>query len=96
MNLRKTKVGDYYMKATMNTSLLESKMVLMGYKTRKSFALAINISEQSVSNLLNGIYNPSYDVMNKIFATLELTPAEGTEIFFNNYLRNTKVIKKAQ
>lgn len=69
------------MTATINTSLLESKMILRGYKTRKSFAKAIDISEHSVSNMLNGIYNPSFIVMNKIFATLELTPQEGTEIF---------------
>ncbi|MEK5528483.1 helix-turn-helix transcriptional regulator [Viridibacillus sp. FSL R5-0468] len=84
------------MTATINTSLLESKMILRGYKTRKSFAKAIDISEHSVSNMLNGIYNPSFIVMNKIFATLELTPQEGTEIFFSNYLRKTKVIEKAQ
>lgn len=79
------------MKATINTSLLESKMVLMGYKTRKSFADTLGIAEHSVSNLLNGVYNPSFELMNKIYATLRLTPDEGTAIFFASYLRNTKV-----
>ena len=78
-------------KPQLNSHLLESKMILKGFKTRKSFAAALNISEHSVSNLLNGVFNPSFDIMNRIYATLELTPEEGTEIFFNNYLRKTKV-----
>lgn len=79
------------MNPSLNCSLLESKMILSGFKTRKSFADAIGVSEHSVSNMLNGIYNPSFNVMNKIYVTLKLTPQEGTEIFFGNYLRKTKV-----
>ena len=66
-------------------------MVLAGFKTAKSFAEALGISEHSVSNLLNGVYNPSFEVMNKIYSLLELKSDEATEIFFNNYLRKTKV-----
>lgn len=79
------------MKPSINSELLESKMVLAGYKTRKSFADALNVSEHSVSNLLNRVYNPSFDLMNKIYLLLDLKPEEGTEIFFGNYLRETKV-----
>lgn len=79
------------MKAEIDSELLESKMILKGFKTRKSFAEALCISEHSVSNLLNGIYNPSFELMNKIYLILQLTPNEGTEIFFAKYLRKTKV-----
>lgn len=78
-------------KATLNTQLLEAKMVMRGFKTRKSFAKAVGVSEHSISNLLNGVYNPSYLLMNKIYKILELTPDEGLNIFFANYLRETKV-----
>lgn len=79
------------MKPSINSELLESKMILAGYKTRKSFADALNVSEHSVCNLLNRVYNPSFDLMNKIYVLLDLKPEEGTEIFFANYLRETKV-----
>ena len=79
------------MKPSINSELLESKMVLAGYKTRKSFANDLKVAELSVSNLLNGVHNPSYELMNKIYILLELTPEEATEIFFANYLRKTKV-----
>lgn len=91
MNLRKKKVGDGKMKPSINSELLESKMVLCGYRTRKSFADALQVAEHSVSNLLNGVYNPSYELMNKIYLLLELSPEEATEIFFRNYLRKKKV-----
>lgn len=91
MNLRKKKVGDRKMKPSINSELLESKMILAGYKTRKSFANDLKVAELSVSNLLNGVHNPSYELMNKIYILLELTPEEATEIFFANYLRKTKV-----
>lgn len=79
------------MKATINSELLESKMVLKGYKTRKSFAEVLDVAEHSVSNLLNGVHNPSFELLNKIYLVLDLNPEEATEIFFRNYLRNTKV-----
>ena len=79
------------MKATINSELLESKMVLAGFKSRKSFAAALDVADHSVSNLLNGVYNPSYELLNKIYLVLDLKPEEATEIFFSNYLRNTKV-----
>ena len=91
MNLRKKKVGDRKMKPSINSELLESKTVLAGYKTRKSFANALQVAELSISNLLNGVHNPSYELMNKIYILLELTPEEATEIFFTNYLRKMKV-----
>lgn len=79
------------MKPSINSELLESKMILAGFKSRKSFAEALGVSEHSVSNLLNRVYNPSFELMNKIYLILDLKPDEGQEIFFGNYLRNTKV-----
>ena len=78
------------MKPSINSELLESKMILAGYKTRKAFADALGIAEHSVSNLLNKVYNPSFELMNKIYSLLNLTPEEGTEIFFGQYLRKKK------
>ena len=64
------------MKPSINSELLESKMVLAGYRTRKSFADALQVAEHSVSNLLNGVYNPSYELMNKIYQQINLFKKE--------------------
>lgn len=79
------------MKPNINSELLESKMILAGFKSRKSFAEALEVSDHSVSNLLNKVHTPSFDLMNKIYLLLDLNPTEGHEIFFGNYLRKTKV-----
>ncbi|MEQ6355949.1 helix-turn-helix transcriptional regulator [Lysinibacillus sp. M3] len=79
-------------KSNINTHLLESKMVLKGYKTRKEFAKVIGTTPHTIGNLLNGVYKPSYELMNAIYQELELTPEEGTAIFFASNLRETKVV----
>lgn len=80
-------------KSIINTHLLESKMILKGFKTRKEFAKVIGTTPHTIGNLLNGVYKPSYELMNAIYQELELTPEEGTAIFFANNLRNKKVSK---
>lgn len=77
----------------INTELLESKMFLNGYRTRKSFAESLGISEGTMGNILNGKHSPSHKLMNDIYSLLNLTPEEGTAIFFGNNLRNTKGVK---
>ncbi|MGR5866947.1 helix-turn-helix domain-containing protein [Bacillus cereus] len=77
-------------KSAIDTKQLEAKMIMRGFKTRRSFAQAVEVSEHSVSNLLNGVYNPSYVLMNKIFRVLHLTADEGMSIFFNEHLREEK------
>ena len=78
-------------KALTNAELLESKMILKGYKSRKSFAEALGVSQHTVSNILNGVHNPGQELMSKIYNELDLTPEEGVEIFFNINLRKKKV-----
>ena len=78
-------------KTGINTSLLESKMILRGYKSRKAFADAVGVSQHTISNLLNGVHQPGHNLINSIYEMLELTPEEGTAIFFSGNLRNTKV-----
>lgn len=96
MNLRNTKGGENKMtRAGIDTNLLESKMFLKGFKSRKQFAHAVGTSALTISNLLNGVHNPSYDLINSIYRVLELTPEEGTEIFFNDDLRVAKVCERA-
>lgn len=75
----------------INTKLLESKMFLQGYNTRKSFADALGVSEHTIGVILNGKGRPSHELINRIYHTLELTPEEGTAIFFSSNLRNAKV-----
>jgi transcriptional regulator with XRE-family HTH domain len=77
--------------ASINTELLESKMILKGHKTRKSFAEALGVSQRTISNVLNGIHTPRQQLMNSIYKELDLTPEEGIAIFFANDLRNKKV-----
>lgn len=75
----------------INAKLLESKMVLKGFKTRKAFAEAVHTTPHTIGNLLNGVYKPSYELMNAIYQVLELTPEEGMAIFFARNLRDKKV-----
>ena len=82
-------------KPQTDTVLLESKMILKGYRSRKQFAEAVGTTAATIGNILNGVHNPSYDLMNSIYRVLELTPEEGTEIFFNSNLRNAKEVKRA-
>lgn len=70
----------------IDVRLLRSKMAYHGYNNVK-LAEEIGVSRETVSNLLNGDNKPSYPVMNAIYYTLELTPEEGSAIFFNSDLR---------
>lgn len=81
-------------RANVDTELLESIMILKGFKSRKAFADALGITPLTISNLLNGVHNPSHDLMNAIYKKLELTPEQGTAIFFNPNLRDAKVTRK--
>lgn len=89
INLHHTKVGEK-MSYGINQNLLKSKIVLKGYN-RNELADELGISPTSVTNLTKGRHNPSYELMNKLYKVLELTPEEGFEIFFANNLRDTKV-----
>lgn len=81
-------------KSKINVRLLESKMALSGFRSRKEFAEAIGTTSHTVSNLLNGVHKPSHELMDVIFQVLKLTPEEGMNIFFGGYLRDTKVKSK--
>lgn len=75
----------------INQNLLNSKVALKGYN-RNELAEKLGISPTSVTNLTKGRHNPSYELMNKLFVVLDLTPEEGYEIFFAGNLRNAKVM----
>ena len=79
------------MEYNINLNLLKSKIVLRGFN-RNELADELGISPTSVTNLTKGRHNPSYELMNKLYEVLELTPEEATDIFFNNNLRNKKVV----
>lgn len=74
----------------INVNLLKSKMALKGYN-RNELADELGISPTSVTNLTKGRHNPSFELMNKLYVVLDLTPDEAVDIFFENYLRDTKV-----
>lgn len=74
----------------INVNLLKSKMALKGYN-RNELADELGISPTSVTNLTKGRHNPSFELMNKLYVVLDLTPDEAVDIFFKNYLRDTKV-----
>lgn len=78
------------MSYNINVNLLKAKIALKGYN-RNELADELDISPTSVTNLTKGRHNPSYELMNRIYRVLELTPDEAVEIFFSNNLRNTKV-----
>ncbi|KAA0944380.1 helix-turn-helix transcriptional regulator [Sporosarcina sp. ANT_H38] len=66
-------------------------MVLCGFKSKKAFAEAVGVTPHTISNLLNGLYMPGHALISAIYQTLQLTPQEGTDIFFSVNLRSTKV-----
>ncbi|RST59679.1 XRE family transcriptional regulator [Siminovitchia terrae] len=78
------------MEYQINVNLLKSKIALKGFN-RNELAYELGISPTSVTNLTKGRHNPSYELMNKLYEVLELTPDEATEIFFSSNLRKTKV-----
>ena len=77
----------------IDVQLLKSKMAYHDYNITK-LAEEIGVSRETISNLLNEEYKPSYQVMNSIYYTLKLTPEEGAAIFFKSDLRKKKVSGK--
>lgn len=78
------------MNYNIDIRLLNSKIALKGYN-RNELADKLGISPTSVTNLRKGRHNPSYELMNKLYVVLDLTPNEAYEIFFAGNLRDTKV-----
>lgn len=68
---------------------LKKIMIEQGFNTNTSLADASGINRNTIGMLLNGEIQPSYDVMVKLVATLELTEHEAGRIFFAPHLRNT-------
>ena len=73
------------------TDVIELKKVMIekGFKTNMSLADASGINRNTIGQLLNGEIQPSYDVMVRLVATLELSEHNAGRIFFAPYLRNT-------
>lgn len=78
------------MEYKINVNLLKSKIVLKGFN-RNELADVLDISPTSVTNLTKGRHNPSFELMNRLYNVLDLTPEEATEIFFSSNLRDEKV-----
>jgi len=72
-------------KYTINVRLLESKMVLYGYNIG-TFASAVGVSRDTVSNLLKRKTKPSYNLIIAICDTLKLNQGEIHNIFFTKEL----------
>lgn len=73
------------------TDVIELKKVMIekGFKTNTSLADASGINRNTIGQLLNGEIQPSYDVMVRLVATLELSEHNAGRIFFAPHLRNT-------
>jgi len=71
----------------IDSRLLRSKIALAGYD-RNTLAYKVGVAPQSITNLLNGRHNPSFDIINGLYRALELTPEEGAAIFFSSHLRS--------
>lgn len=68
---------------------LKKMMIERGFNTNTSLAEASGINRNTIGQLLNGEIQPSYDVMVKLVATLELSEHDAGRIFFAPHLRNT-------
>lgn len=66
----------------VNVDLLKGKIYGAGYKYAE-FAQVAGVSIQTVSNVVNGHTNPSYQFMVKTIAVLGLTGDEIKQIFFS-------------
>lgn len=64
-------------------------MALKGYNIEK-LSEASGLHRDTISNVLNGKYAPSYKVINSIYYALDLTPEEGVSIFLSTDLRDKK------
>lgn len=67
---------------------LKKAMIEKGFKTNKSLADASGINRNTIGQLLNGEIQPSYDVMVRLVATLELSEHYAGRIFFAPNLRD--------
>lgn len=66
----------------VNVNLLKGKIYGAGYKYAE-FAQVAGVSIQTISNVVNGHTNPSYQFMVKTIGVLGLTGDEIKEIFFS-------------
>lgn len=66
----------------VNVNLLKGKIYGAGYKYAE-FAQVADVSIQTISNVVNGHTNPSYQFMVKTIGVLGLTGDEIKEIFFS-------------
>lgn len=72
-----------------DTIELKKAMIEKGFNTNISLAYASGINRDTLGKVLNGQIQPSYDVMNRLIATLELSETKAGRIFFAPNLRNT-------
>lgn len=67
-------------------NLLLSEMAKKGYNTT-GLAKRIGVTNNTMTNVLNGNNKPSYSVLNAIYYTLKLTPETFVKIFFSKKLK---------
>jgi transcriptional regulator with XRE-family HTH domain len=92
MNVSFTKRSDITVENVIRkTDVIElkKKMIERGFNTNTSLAEASGINRNTIGQLLNGEIQPSYDVMAKLAATLELSEHDAGRIFFALHLRTT-------
>lgn len=66
----------------INTSLLESIMILKGFKNRGEFAKTVGVNPTTISSLFNNKHQPSGKLINAIYKELDLTSDELVKIFY--------------
>lgn len=71
---------------------LKKAIIEKGFKTNTSLADASGINRNTIGLVLNGEIQPSYDVMVKLIATLELSELDAGRIFFAPNLHNVQVL----
>lgn len=72
-----------------DTIELKKAMIEKGFNTNISLANASGINRDTLGKVLNGQIQPSYEVMNKLITTLELSETKAGRIFFAPDLRST-------
>ena len=72
-----------------DTIELKKAMIEKGFNTNISLSIASGIDRNTLGKVLSGQMQPSYDVMNRLITTLELSETRAGRIFFAPNLRDT-------
>lgn len=93
INLRNTKVGgNTIMECMVNVNELRKIMIDNSIYSISELALLSGVNRNALGNIFNRKVRPSTKVVDKLMVSLNIPPDKAGYIFFNQNLRNEKVL----